>query len=563
MTETAAPADNRAAPAESSTEPSPAGTADDSLWAPGRRALSMGLILTITLVAFEALAIATIMPIVATDLRGVELYGWVFSAFLLASLVGIAAVGGLIDRIGLVRPFVGGLVLFGFGLVVGGLAPSMPVLVAGRFIQGLGAGAIPPIAYVAIGRSMPDRLRPQMFAMLATAWVIPGVIGPVIAATVAENLHWRMVFLGLLPIITTAGALTVLPLRRVMAADAGRAAASREPGDASFRRLPRAIVMTVATGVLLAGLTASDVVVIVPLAVGGLGVAAWAFRSLSPAGTLRLRRGLPAAIVLRGVLTFSFFAADTYVPLALQGWRGLSAESTSIALTAATLAWTAGAWIQARLIHQLGPAWFVRLAFLVVTLGMAGTATLLVPDIPIPFGIAALGLAALGMGLGYSALSLIVLRKARPGEEGVPASALQLADVLGTALGTGLGGALVAAGLRAGVADWVGLAGAFGVAVLAGLLGLLGSSRLFTRTGRLPPRWLRRQSDDRRPPSGAAVNCGRPARARARRVPRRPAGRIHVGRGPSHEDPRDPGLPKARHPLLRHHDAPQRAACVP
>ena len=478
----------RVMPAEAPRDPAPSSPAGDSLWSPGRRALTIGLILTITLVAFEALAISTIMPIVATDLRGIELYGWVFSAFLLASLVGIAAVGGLIDRIGLVRPFVGGLLLFGIGLIIGGLAPSMPVLVAGRFLQGLGAGAIPPIAYVAIGRSMPDRLRPQMFAMLATAWVIPGVIGPVIAATVAENLHWRIVFLGLLPIIATAGALTVLPLRRVRSADAAQPAIPPEGGDDSFRRLPRAIVMTIATGVLLAGLTASDVIVIVPLAVGGLAVAAWAFRSLSPAGTLRLARGLPAAIVLRGALTFSFFAADTYVPLALQGWRGLSAETTSIALTAATLAWTGGAWLQARRIHRLGPAWFVRLAFVVVTLGIAGTAALLVPDIPIPFGIAALGLAALGMGLGYSALSLIVLREAPPGEEGVPAAALQLADVLGTALGTGLGGAMVAAGVRSGAADWVGLAGAFGIAVVAGALGLLASRQLFTpRAGALAP----------------------------------------------------------------------------
>ena len=463
-------------------------TPHDGLWSRGRRSLTIGLILTITLVAFEALAIATIMPIVARDLGGIELYGWVFSAFLLASLVGIAAVGGLIDRVGLVRPFIGGLVLFGIGLVVGGVAPTMPVLVAGRFIQGLGAGAIPPIAYVAIGRSMPDRLRPQMFAMLATAWVIPGVIGPVIAATVAEHLNWRFVFLGLIPIIATAGALTVLPLRRVPGADQREASAEHDAGVRSMRRLPRAIVLTLATGVLLAGLTAALPIVIVPLTVGGLAVATWAFRSLAPAGTLRLARGLPAAILLRGVLTFTFFAADTYVPLALQGWRGLSAEVTSIALTAATLAWTAGSWLQARRIHRLGPAWFVRLAFLVVTIGIAGTATLLMPEVPIPFGVAALGVAALGMGLGYSALSLIVLREAPPGEEGIPASALQLSDVLGTTLGAGIGGALVAAGVRADAPAWLGLAWVFVVAIVAGLLGLLASRRVFTtRTGALAP----------------------------------------------------------------------------
>src|SRR6185369_6191461 len=131
-----------------------------------------------------ALAVSTIMPIVAADLGSLELYGWVFSSFLLASLLGIAVVGGLIDRLGLIVPFIAGLGLFAVGLVICGLAPTMPILVVGRFIQGFGAGAIPPIAYVAIGRTMPDRLRPQMFALLATAWVVPGIVGPVLAAAV-------------------------------------------------------------------------------------------------------------------------------------------------------------------------------------------------------------------------------------------------------------------------------------------------------------------------------------------------------------------------------------------
>ncbi len=88
----------------------------DGLWSPGRRSLTIGLILTITVVAVEALAVSTIMPIVAGDLGDIELYGWVFSSFLLGSLIGIAVVGGLIDRLGLVVPFVGGLGIFSIGL---------------------------------------------------------------------------------------------------------------------------------------------------------------------------------------------------------------------------------------------------------------------------------------------------------------------------------------------------------------------------------------------------------------------------------------------------------------
>jgi len=187
----------------------------DSLWSPARRPLTLGLVLTITLVASEALAVATAMPIVAGDLGGLELYGWVFSAFFLGTLIGISVVGGLIDERGMVLPFVGGLVLFAIGLLICGLAPTMETVVVGRFIQGLGAGAVPPVAYVAIGRSMPDRLRPQMFATLSAAWVLPGVFGPVVAGFVAEIWHWRLVFLGLLPLIAIAGSIALGALRAI------------------------------------------------------------------------------------------------------------------------------------------------------------------------------------------------------------------------------------------------------------------------------------------------------------------------------------------------------------
>src|SRR3954462_10354480 len=94
----------------------------DSLWRPDRRALTLGLVLTITLVGFESLAISTVMPIVAKELGGLELYGWVFSAFFIGSLIGIVVVGGAIDRGGLALSYAVGLILFGIGLLVGGLA---------------------------------------------------------------------------------------------------------------------------------------------------------------------------------------------------------------------------------------------------------------------------------------------------------------------------------------------------------------------------------------------------------------------------------------------------------
>src|SRR5205085_11334483 len=137
-------------------------------------------------------------------LGGVALYGWVFSAFLLADLVGIVVAGELADRFGPAVPFGAGLGLFAIGLLIGGLAPSMPVLVGARAIQGFGAGAIPAVAYVVIGRTYPDALRPRMFAVLSTSWVVPGIAGPALAGFGADYAARWSAFRALLPLCLVA-----------------------------------------------------------------------------------------------------------------------------------------------------------------------------------------------------------------------------------------------------------------------------------------------------------------------------------------------------------------------
>ncbi|HEY7524926.1 MAG TPA: MFS transporter [Candidatus Limnocylindrales bacterium] len=450
----------------------------DSLWSPGRRALTTGLVSTVTLVAFEALAVSTAMPVVARDLGGLELYGWVFAAFFLGSLIGIVVAGVVLDRGGLVRPFLGGLGLFAVGLAVGGLAPSMTVLVAARFVQGLGAGALPPIAYVAIGRNLPERLRPRMFATLSTAWVVPGLVGPAVAGFVADEINWRLVFVGLIPILAVAGGMTLTGLGSA----ATRTGQAPDPGEraaavASLRRLPLAVVVAAGAGLMVGGLSAAQPTLLI-VGVGiGLVLAVPAFARLTPPGTLRADAGLPAAVLLRGLLTFAFFAADAYVPLALVEVRGTSPTEAGLALTAATLSWAGGAWVQARWLATFGTRAFVRAGFAIVTIGILGFAPVLLEGVPVVVAIVAWAVTGLGMGISYSPLSMIVLSEARSGAEGSATSGLQLADVLGTALGTGVGGAFIAAGERAGQTA-LGLAWAFAVAVAVALAGLVLTHRL-------------------------------------------------------------------------------------
>ena len=451
------------------------------LWAPQRRALTVGLVLTITFVASEALAVVTVMPVVARDLGGLRLYGWVFSGFMLGSVVGIVAAGREADRRGPAVPFVAGVVLFGSGLAVAGLAPSMGVLVAGRVLQGLGAGAVPSVAYATIGRSLPETLRPRMMAVLSTAWVAPGLAGPAISAEVARLFGWRWVFLGLLPVVAVAGSIAVPALIRL-----GPPAASQ----AQQHRLTDGLRTAAGAAMILAGLTlaAGSGAVLAGLAPDRgrrRGRAARVAPVVLP-GTLTGRPGLPATIATRGLLTFAFFGADAYVTLAVTAVRHRSPVVAGIAVTGATLAWTAGAWAQARLNGVWEARRLVRIGLVIILAGIAGMVLMLQPAVPVAEGLAAWTVAGLGMGLAYAPLSLMMLQKALPGQEGQASASLNLADVLGTALGIGVGGAAVAA--AAGTDLRLGITAAFAAAAAVALVALAFTRRLPAGTSSAPPR---------------------------------------------------------------------------
>jgi MFS family permease len=118
----------------------------DGVWTPGRRALTVGLVFTVTLVGFEGLAVATILNVISDDLHGIGLIGWIYSAFFLGNLFGVVAAGRDADRHGPARPFLVGLALFALGLAAGGLAPNRAALLVARAVQGIGGGAIPAVA---------------------------------------------------------------------------------------------------------------------------------------------------------------------------------------------------------------------------------------------------------------------------------------------------------------------------------------------------------------------------------------------------------------------------------
>ena len=301
------------------------------------RQLTLGLILIILGPAFETLAVATILPKIVADLGGLSFYGWSFSAYMLATLVGLILAGDEADQRGPALPFLIGVVSFVLGLILAVIAPTMIVFVLSRAVQGFGAGILVSVIYACVGQGYPEHLKPRMVAMLASAWVIPGLIGPALAGIISDFFGWRWVFLGLVFILPLGIGLVLPALSKLT-----RLKKNREARTFDVRRLLATAGLVAGAGMTLTGLQVQSLPLALVLLLFGLAIGIPSLRFVLPPGTLSVKAGLPAAIVTIGLLSIAFFGAEAFLPLTLISIRGQNTIIAGIALTAATLSWTAG-----------------------------------------------------------------------------------------------------------------------------------------------------------------------------------------------------------------------------
>jgi MFS family permease len=434
----------------------------------GSRALAVGMVMAITMNAFEAMAVATAMPAVTADLHGDGLYGAAFSAYMLANLVAIVAAGEQADRRGPAVPFVAGIAVFAVGLLLAGVAPTMAIVVAGRALQGAGAGTLASVAYVVVTRAWSPERQPRMFALLAAAWVVPSLIAPAAAGLLSEQLTWRWVFLGLLPL---------LPILAVLALPSLLAMPAPDRPDAPSR-VPRAIVLAGGVGLLVAGLAASQAWLSLLLALPGAVIAWRAVLALLPPGTARAARGVPATVATRLCIGIGFFGADTYIPLAATRIHGTSTLVAGLVITGASITWTIGASWSARAAGRTPPSSMVRLGFIVVVIGLLLGVPVVWSGVPLVYTFLAWTVAGLGIGLVFNTTSITTMGSAADGAEGLVASQLQIADTLGFALVGGVGGALVALADRTSLTLSGALALEFLFALIAALTGVAIAGRV-------------------------------------------------------------------------------------
>jgi MFS family permease len=337
--------------------------------------------------------------------------------------------------------------------------------VIARFVQGIGGGGLYVVSLATVAKTYPGRIRPRVMALLASMWILPGLVGPPVGALIAETVGWRWAFVAPLPLIGLAGAMVMPALRGVSVSEEK----SRLPIVAS-------LVLMVGAGSLLAGLTDLSPWSI-PLIAGGFAVTIAALRRIMPPGTLSARPGLPAASAAAFLASAAFFAIDGFLTLMLTEARGLSIGVASFVLTASALAWAAGSWWQSRVIGRLGARRVTLFGAILIGTGATLVAIGLL-DVPVLVPYVGWAIGSLGMGIVFPTIPLAVMSETTEGREAGELSPTILMDYLGVGIGAGLGGASVALADAGPISIKAGLAGAFAIGIAAAVLLALVARRL-------------------------------------------------------------------------------------
>ena len=404
----------------------------------GRWVLIVGIMLSVFAVAFQSIGIATALPTVMGHFDAAHLYPWAFTTFISGMLLAIIFAGRVADVRGPSLPIYVGFAMFGIGLVMGWLAPSVWVLLLARLIQGLGAGALNLTLTVIVAQGFPAVDRPRIMALVSFCWLLPAFVGPPIAAWL--TLHdWRLVFAVMVPLTLVSFVITVPGLRRVQA--------GFDAGDSEVPPVPVAptIAVTLAPSlILLAGQ---------PIgawqwasAAAGVAALAWGLPKIIAPKARGFGPGIPSIVLARAIQAGSFFAAETILLVTLQHLRDYTPFEVGMALTIGSLGWTAGSWLQSQRRFEINRDTYITAGAVLTATGVAVlVAFAWFPQLHLFIALGGWVVAGFGMGLTMPSSAVAVMGLSSKFEQGRHQSSLQVAESVGNSVITAVAGSIYTA----------------------------------------------------------------------------------------------------------------------
>jgi MFS family permease len=414
-----------------------------------RLALPLGVLLGgVLLHSMNVLVTATLLPSIVTDVGGANLMSWPTTAFVASSI--IAATGtGIVSRVvGNSPAFCGGSVIYAAGAILCALAPSFLLVIAGRFVQGLGGGLLSALAYVLVRNVFPEPLWPRVFGLFAGVWSVSVPAGPLIGGLFASYGNWRGAFVAVAGVGGLLGiaALFILPATAV-------------DDDATKRRFPVLRVVFICAAIALLSLAS---VLIGPAIKGGFIVAAIGVfvlvlsidrgtaTPLLPSDAFSLRSPTGAGLWMVLLLSVAYSPLAIYAPLFLQRLHSLNPLAAGYMVAGTSLAWTAAALAVASLAEEWPARWIVA-GPTAMSVGLLGVAVLMAPG-PVAALLLPIALIGIGIGASWAFIAQRVMSGAKNGEENIAAASVATVQQAGIAFGAAVAGLVAnASGLGDGL----------------------------------------------------------------------------------------------------------------
>ncbi|HSE39860.1 MAG TPA: MDR family MFS transporter [Acidobacteriota bacterium] len=417
-----------------------------------RMAVTAGVMTGMFLAALEATVVGTAMPTVIAALGGLQHYSWVFSAYLLTSTVTVPVWGKLSDLYGRRRLFQIGVGVFLLGSILSGLSTSMFQLIVFRAIQGLGAGALVPLAMTIIGDIYTLQERTRMQALFSGVWGFASIVGPIIGGFLTDQLSWRWVFFinipfGLLSSLIIGASLKEPKLRQRPIIDYAGAITLMS----SVTLLMLALVES---GTMQALLTLRNLLLLLGSALLAILFVRIERRTKEPILPFSLFRNRVVSIAVTAgfLIGIAMFGSISFIPLYAQGTRGDTATEAGSLLTPLMLSWVTLSVIGGRFLLKAGYRPTVIAGSLLLTIAFALLSTF---DGHTPRSLLYLDLVLIGAGLGLTMLTLLIaVQQAVPREIlGTATSLNQFSRSIGGAVGVAIMGAFLSAGMGAYLRD--------------------------------------------------------------------------------------------------------------